>query len=96
MIRRGFWLMAGAALGVAGYRKAGRLTRTLTGQQAAPQSVRRSGLVEGTRSAGGFVRDVRDGMADYHALRGEKLRRSLQSQRDRMLSGPSQRGPREP
>jgi hypothetical protein len=32
MIRRGFWLLTGAVLGVTGYRKASRLTRTLTGQ----------------------------------------------------------------
>ena len=30
MIRRGFWLAAGAMLGVAGYRKATRLARTIT------------------------------------------------------------------
>ena len=32
MIRRGFWLLVGAALGVTGYRKATRLARSLTGQ----------------------------------------------------------------
>jgi hypothetical protein len=32
MIRRGFWLAAGAVLGVSGYRRASRLARTLTGQ----------------------------------------------------------------
>ena len=32
MIRRGFWLVTGAVLGVAGYRKATRLARTVTGQ----------------------------------------------------------------
>jgi hypothetical protein len=31
MIRRGFWLLAGAALGVTGYRKASRLARSITG-----------------------------------------------------------------
>jgi hypothetical protein len=34
MIRRGFWLVTGAAIGVAGYRKAARLGRTLTAQPA--------------------------------------------------------------
>jgi hypothetical protein len=33
VIRRGFWLAAGAVLGVAGYRRATRLARALTGQQ---------------------------------------------------------------
>ena len=43
MIRRGFWLLAGAALGVTGYRKATRLVQAVTGQSllgrpaAAPQ-----------------------------------------------------------
>jgi len=32
VIRRGFWLLAGAALGVTGYRRATRLARALTGQ----------------------------------------------------------------
>ncbi|HSZ48887.1 MAG TPA: hypothetical protein VK823_26365 [Streptosporangiaceae bacterium] len=33
MIRRGFWLLVGAAVGVAGYRKASRLARTITGSR---------------------------------------------------------------
>ena len=32
MIRRGFWLGAGAILGITGYRRVARLVRTLTGQ----------------------------------------------------------------
>jgi len=35
MIRRGFWLVTGAVLGVTGYRKATQLARTLTGAQPA-------------------------------------------------------------
>lgn len=35
MIRRGFWLAAGAVLGVTGYRRATRFARALTGQQPA-------------------------------------------------------------
>ncbi len=139
MMRRGFWLAAGAVLGVTGYRKATRLARTvtaLTGQQAQPQLTRGPGgpsgpggrgaaatrpagatlrltarsatllagggrraaarwparIVTGTRSAAGFVSDVREGMDDYRSLRGEKLGRSLRSQRDRAWTGPSHRG----
>jgi hypothetical protein len=33
VIRRGFWLVTGAVLGVTGYRKATQLARTLTGAQ---------------------------------------------------------------
>jgi hypothetical protein len=44
MIRRGFWLAAGAALGVAGYRRATRLARGLglpvDGRPAAGQAAR--------------------------------------------------------
>jgi hypothetical protein len=32
MIRRGFWLTAGAVLGITGYRRAARVVRALTGQ----------------------------------------------------------------
>jgi hypothetical protein len=35
MIRRGFWLVTGAVLGVTGYRKATQLARTLTGAESA-------------------------------------------------------------
>lgn len=79
MIRRGFWLVAGAAIGVAGYRKATRLARTLTGQQSAPRLTQGGGasvvpwpvrVGVGARSAAAFARDVRDGMADYLAEHG--------------------------
>jgi len=43
MIRRGFWLVTGAALGVIGYRKATRLGRMLTGQDPAPQWTKTAG-----------------------------------------------------
>ncbi len=40
MIRRGFWLAAGAVLGVTGYRKAARLARTITVPPALTTQVR--------------------------------------------------------
>lgn len=65
MICRGFWLAAGAVLGVTGYRKATRLARALTGQQAVRRArTARAGFV----SAAGFAADVRDGMAEYWDL----------------------------
>ena len=42
MMRRGFWLAAGAVLGVAGYRKAGRMARSITGA-AVPAKMLSSG-----------------------------------------------------
>jgi hypothetical protein len=83
MIRRGFWLVAGAAIGVAGYRKATRLARmlsgqtgVLSGQTSVPRLTPGTGasvtpwpvrLGSGARSSAAFVRDVRAGMAEYRA-----------------------------
>jgi len=54
MIRRAFWLVAGAVLGITGYR---RLTRLVSAGKASRPS----------RAAGtaAFMRDVRAGMAEY-------------------------------
>ncbi len=65
MIRRGFWLAAGAVLGVTGYRKATRLARGLAGQSPAQRARSAAG---GLVSATSFARDVRDGMAEYWDL----------------------------
>jgi hypothetical protein len=126
MIRRGFWLAAGAVLGIAGYRKAARLGRALTGQArparftaVLPAAARASIMARQTRlalpsqvatkpgggaaavaaraaSAAGFVRDVRDGMAEYRDLHRGELDRSLGSRGDRSSSGDSPQGHREP
>jgi len=182
MIRRGFWLFAGAALGVTGYRKASRLMQALTGHGllggpaatqhdavrrpaaahamragraqrqlvpprlappfvappfagppfagppfagppfagppfAAPpgqlagkhapvkptpvQSTRVTGAARiaaaATRAAAaaGFVRDVREGMAEYWDLHRSESDRTLGSRRDHMWSGDGQQGPRQ-
>jgi hypothetical protein len=138
MIRRGFWLIAGAALGVTGYRRATRLARALTGQnmlgapavtpqrsalrlsaapradraartelgiaqprQPAPASVgptpaaRIAAAAARASAAAGFVRDVRDGMAEYWDLHRSEADRTLGSQRDHMWSGDSQQDARE-
>ena len=85
MIRRGFWLAAGAVLGVTGYRRVTRLTRVLTiprtpgirslpgtgptagPQLLAPRPPARSQVARAVATAR-FVRDVRDGMAEYRDL----------------------------
>jgi hypothetical protein len=125
MIRRGFWLAAGAVLGVTGYRKATRLARMLTGQgQSArstsvlPAAARASIVARQTRlalpgrtasrpgdraatavaraaSAAGFVRDVRDGMAEYWDLHRGEVDRTLGSRSDRSSARDSQQGRRE-
>lgn len=94
MIRRGFWLLAGAALGVTGYRRAARLGRTLVpeGRGVAPRPSRHTGrqVLAGAALAGrgaaegaAFVRDVRDGMAEYLDRQHRQARRSLESQQGR-------------
>ena len=98
MIRRVLWLVLGAVLGVTGYRRATRLARAMVpgrGQlrhaQLRHAQPGRAGL--GTRralggreqagGAAGFVRDVREGRAEYldrhplHAgptLEGQQIR----------------------
>jgi hypothetical protein len=125
MIRRGFWLVLGAVLGVAGYRKASQVAQTITGGQAARAttgvSPRRSveapgrlalpgvrllaqdedGVQPGGRhrdrqaavarevpvpiligqrlaATASFVRDVRQGMAQYRDLHDREAGRSLE------------------
>jgi hypothetical protein len=66
MIRRGFWLIAGAAGGIMGYRRATLLTRqvaeTLGAREKKPRAVRRHWARETIR----FTRDVREGMDRYY------------------------------
>ena len=92
MIRRGFWLAAGAFLGVAGYRKGTRLARTITASPAFPRALTAPPrAIEGRavearaavplthriRAAASFARDVRDGMAEYRDLHPPQLGRRL-------------------
>jgi hypothetical protein len=66
MMGRLFWMVAGALLGVSGYRRVSRLARAVTAPVARPPG-RRDGRVRG-RWAGSvtlFARDVRDGMELY-------------------------------
>jgi hypothetical protein len=117
MIRRGFWLAAGAALGVTGYRRATRLARDLgfpvdrppaggqTRQGDETQQSRETGnlarrprhqaparprgAIAAVVSAAIFVRDVREGMAEYRSLHRGELARTLQSRSDRIFpAGP--------
>jgi len=107
MIRRGFWLAAGATLGVMGYRRASRLARELglgsDGRAAAgrthpsdgtrqvrgsgnltphPAPARPRGAIASVAAAAVFVRDVREGMAEYWSLHRGELARTLGSRSD--------------
>lgn len=102
MIRRGFWLTAGAALGVAGYRRAARLVNGLArggaGNPARPTAGRQepAGLLVPGRpvstaarigDTARFVRDVRDGVAEYLELHHRELARNLGGRSSRTPSG---------
>ena len=74
MIRRGFWLLAGAAGGIMGYRRVSSLTRqvsvTLGARKQPQQTVRRHWAREAIR----FTRDVREGM-DLYSVRHPRASR---------------------
>jgi hypothetical protein len=111
MIRRGFWLAVGAALGVSGYRRVSRLTRSAVpsgaGTQLAPRAARlvrrRPALTSrqvlagaaraGRSTADGvaFVRDVRDGMAEYLDRQAQLTGRTLEGQQGRPSPGHQRR-----
>jgi hypothetical protein len=74
MIRRGFWLVLGAALGISGYRRLTRAAKALLphGQLVSQLPGRTLAAAPASRAASranvetiAFVRDVRSGMADY-------------------------------
>jgi hypothetical protein len=106
MMRRGFWMAVGAALGVSGYRRAGRLARTVfpgtalaarSGGRARPPAITGRSLLAAADSAGrgtaqgvAFARDVREGMAEYLDRQGDQAGRTLGSQRDGQRAGPHQ------
>ena len=78
MIRRLFWLVLGAVLGVTGYRKATALARSL---RPAPRA---SGLAE-------FAADVREGMALYMERHAGPPAPTLEGHRRAGLPGSGQR-----
>ena len=108
MIRRGFWLVAGAALGVTGYRRASRLLQSFRPQPAARSGPGASGRVvlrteslltgrrmlagaaragRGAAASAAFVRDVREGVAEYLEHQDSTAGRTLGSQQDRASRG---------
>ena len=61
MIRRGFWLTVGAAVGIIGYRRVSAASRKLSGRLTA------GGAAGLARETVRFTRDVREGMELYTA-----------------------------
>jgi hypothetical protein len=72
MIRRGFWLGLGAVLGVAGYRKATAIARSL---RPAPRA----------NALADFAADVREGMAVYMERQAQPPASTLEGHRRRGL-----------
>jgi len=85
MIRRLFWMIAGALLGVTGYRRVSRLARAVTagGRRGADRG--RGGWTHGgwTHGAALFARDVRDGMELYTDRHPQLAGRTLGGQQAR-------------
>ena len=76
MIRRLFWLLLGAVLGVTGYRRATALARSL---RPAVRSAPRAGALTG------FAADVREGMALYMERQAGAPASTLEGHRRRGL-----------
>jgi hypothetical protein len=100
MIRRGFWLVAGAAIGVTGYRRASRVARSVFPARPAlasspqPPVVTGRGVLTAAAAAGrgtaqgiAFARDVREGVAEYRDRQQDEAGRTLDSQRGRPQPG---------
>jgi hypothetical protein len=96
MIRRGFWLLAGAAGGIMGYRRVSSLTRqvseTLGARRDRPPPVpahrpRRHWAREAIR----FTRDVREGMDQYSARHPRAARPTLNSSTGSSSTGHDER-----
>ena len=79
MIRRVFWMIAGALLGVTGYRRVSRLARavSLGGRHGAHGPRAHGDLAQGVAR---FARDVRDGMELYTDRRLHPAGRTLGGQ----------------
>ena len=76
MIRRGFWLTAGAVVGVYGYRRVSAAGRKLSGRLTA------AGAAGLARETVRFTRDVREGMELYLAQHSEPPGSTLNTDHD--------------
>lgn len=88
MIRRMFWLTLGAGLGISGYRRVTRITRSFARPVARPAGRPAARAAIGTRARprirlsgiASFARDVRDGM-DLYSARQRQQRLNIERRR---------------
>ena len=92
MIRRGFWLTAGAVTGIYGYRRVTAVTRRLSasltpgtrpgasGTSLTPRA--RAGMLRLARETYRFTRDVREGMELYWLARTAPAGSALSTDHD--------------
>jgi hypothetical protein len=82
VIRRLLWLLAGALLGVTGYRRATRLARSLRpgGAARAVAAMLGPGQAVARDGVGPFLADVRDGMDEYLDRHAPRTGPTLDSQ----------------
>jgi hypothetical protein len=82
MMRRMFWIIVGALLGVTGYRRVSRLARAVTpGGRRDRREVPRT--QDWARGAALFARDVREGMELYTDRHPKLAGRTLEGQHAR-------------
>ena len=88
MIRRGFWLTAGAVAGIYGYRRMSAVGRRLSASlnPASPGtgkvSAARPGAIAVARETFRFTRDVREGMELYRARHSVPAGSTLSTDRE--------------
>ena len=88
MIRRGFWLTAGAVAGIYGYRRVSAVGRRLSASlnPASPRtgkvSAARPGAIAVARETFRFTRDVREGMELYRARHSVPAGSTLSTDRE--------------
>ena len=88
MIRRGFWLTAGAVAGIYGYRRVSAVGRRLSASlnPASPGtgkvSVARPGAIAVARETFRFTRDVREGMELYRVRHSVPAGSTLSTDRE--------------
>jgi hypothetical protein len=89
VIRRGFWLVVGAAGGIMGYRRASALSRqvseTLGARPKKPGAEKPKKKRHWARETIRFTRDVREGMDLYSARHPRTERSSLGNESRRSL-----------